>query len=141
MFRKRRIPIIRPRVKLHKSGSITLTGIDYKDLRSIFTAASLYRYDHPVNSEYKDELEWERRIKYVIEQVEKGIGEEINKTFPWHNSKKTIEQRMNEVKEEKAFRLRLEQLFEDLRIQHVQQMQKMVADDWKIVKAIQEKSQ
>lgn len=141
MYRKRRIPIIRPRVKLHKSGSITLTGIDYKDLRSIFTAASLWRHDHPVESTSMDELEWERRIKYVIDIVEKGIGEEINKTFPWHNAKKTVKQRMEEVKEEKAFRIRMDQFFEELRDQHTERMRKMIADDWRIFQAIQEKSQ
>lgn len=86
-----------PRVKIHPNGTVTLSGLHYRDLRSILTAASLHHYDtekkhrekepevlaeaeeneyglgEVVLANYRDDGIWIRRIRAILEMCDKQI--------------------------------------------------------------------
>jgi len=37
----------KPKVRIYANGKCTISGLDYSDMRSLLTKASLYQYDHP----------------------------------------------------------------------------------------------
>lgn len=103
------------RVKLHEDGKVTLSGIDYRDLRSILTAASLHRYDNPFSPDPSDSEEsntynknWlegqHKLIQWMLKLLDNSIRGQ-RKEAP-----KTKAERMREAKE----RVRERKLINDL---------------------------
>lgn len=58
-----KIKFRRPKVRMHKDGSVTLSGLSYRDFTSIITSASLHQYD----SEEKEE----KKLAETEEQAKK----------------------------------------------------------------------
>ena len=87
------------RVKLHKNGNCTVSGLSFERLRSLETAASLYRYDHPYKAKLIDPdtekvlpgiqernnrsgKEWHRIERWVCDSLKAAIDKAIDDTHP-----------------------------------------------------------
>ncbi len=111
------------RIKIAKNGHATLSGVPYDDLRSILTAASLYRYDHPHvpqstdGSDWPDIIErnnasdeaWHKRQRQLLDYLHDVMLGAIQATWP-KPGPRTIEARKAKAKADKERRLRLREL-------------------------------
>ena len=70
---------VNPRVRIHKNGTATLSGIDYGDLRSILTAAHLHRYKNPSLS--SSETAWHERQHAIIQASSVALSEAIADSY------------------------------------------------------------
>lgn len=68
-----------PRVKIHENGSVTLSGLHYRDLRAILTSASLWRHKQRENVE-PGSVGWAKKLSALISLTETRISDEIIKS-------------------------------------------------------------
>lgn len=112
-----------PRITLHRDGGVTLSGLRYDDLRSILTAARLYRYDHEFRPEpeegphseiiarnNRDAATWHRRMEYLIDAASRALSEAIQGSHP--PRPKTVKERIRDALEERNFRKRLQEVID-----------------------------
>jgi hypothetical protein len=103
-----------PRVRMHANETMTVSGIDARDLRDIVTAARLHRYANPVTTEKNDpeSFIWERRIVYILETLDRAILDRYHETYPWHAAPKTKQERLAAVREEIRIRKLIDEITE-----------------------------
>ena len=81
-----------PRIKIHKSGHATLSGLNYDDLRSILTAAALWTYQEDDKAKEKGEHSdecgciecsvWRRSMRHFIDMASASMDAAISATHP-----------------------------------------------------------
>lgn len=96
-----------PRVRMHANETMTLSGVDARDLRDILTSARLYRYQNPVTAEKngQESVVWETRITYILDTLDHLILDRYHETYPWHNEPNTKQQRLEDVQETRRTRV------------------------------------
>ncbi len=112
------------RVKLHKDGQVTISGIPYRDIKSILTSASLHHYDNPYNpmpevgelasiiaENNAENQAWHdnqhKLINYLLKELDDAVRGEYKK------APATKAQRLRKVKEDRDFRRRVNELFDE----------------------------
>lgn len=105
-----------PRVRLHPNGTAVLSGINVEDLRSLLTWARLHNYEHPLDDKAKLDsmnVNWERRLVYILEEADKAILARYHETYPWNSRPKTKAERWKEVRYERDTRVLIDQIIEE----------------------------
>jgi hypothetical protein len=115
-------PTRNPRIKIHTSGIATLSGLNYSDLRSILTAASLWRYqeskrEHSDGDETQtvQRAEYERTHRAIIDMAHASMDAAIRATHAWSREPPTKEQRFATVRESRRVRLAIKDALTALR--------------------------
>lgn len=102
---------LKPRIKIHPNGTCTLSGVNYDDLRSIFTEASLYRYDHPYKEKTFEadielrlpgiqernnlaEIAWFKRNRWIVDACSGAMSDAITATHKWTKPVLTLKERL-----------------------------------------------
>jgi len=110
------------RIKIHKDGTATLSGVPYETLRSILTEASLYRFDQDKAANVRAEegemasvirqnkladRAWRDGMRKSIDALEKAMRAAIDATHP-QRGPHTVKGRMADVLERRRFRQNFE---------------------------------
>ena len=111
-----------PRIKIHPDGRATLAGLDYRDLRSILTAASLWRYREAEEREHNgkkgcnclERLDWSKSMQLLISMASASMDMAIRGAFQPHEGSPSKEQRLATVREARRFRLVMAKIFADM---------------------------
>lgn len=99
-----------PKVKMHSNGHVTISGLNYRDARSLLTSAQLYRDEHPVADERGLEAkEWERRQLWINRALRDGIKEAIENTHPQRPV--AVGDRWKAVQEKRSLREMFKRIF------------------------------
>jgi hypothetical protein len=106
------------RIKIHKDGTATLSGINYDTLRSVITAASLHHYDEEKAAVDKPEVgeladiirrnnlanrAWRSMMRKSLDALDAAMRSAIEATHP-RRKPPTIKQRKAAVMEKRRIR-------------------------------------
>lgn len=105
----------KPNVTIHKNTKATLSGISYRHLREILTAAALHNYDEQSKANHKidcdcENCDWRNHQMRLIRSIEKEIEEEIRRTWQWEDPVVPLKERLIEVQKERRL---IEKILED----------------------------
>jgi hypothetical protein len=113
------------RVKLHENGEVTISGIRWRDAKSILTSASLHHYDNPfkptpeegrlaeaIRENNIDCANWHESQHKLINWLLTQLDKEAQKTYV--KPPKTKEARLKLVKEQKRERLMIEEIVNEM---------------------------
>jgi len=115
---KRRRRTSNPRVRIHKTGTVTLSGFNWDDLRSLLTSASLSHYASieeaekwPEGDRRAEAIAWHKEQHAFIHMAEASLTEAIAATHTRRPPTKA--DRLAAVREEIRFRKLLDRLIEE----------------------------
>jgi uncharacterized membrane-anchored protein YjiN (DUF445 family) len=128
----RRDPHSIPRVTIHKGGRATLSGLDYRDLRDIFTSAALHAYDaiekakankKLKNAERAEEIACFRQELQLLDALDKAVLGAIDhanaRAFPRPWRKPTKAERLAAVTAERKERVLLDDIINSMKTRHI----------------------
>lgn len=110
------------RFRIHeKSRMATVAGVDYQDLRSVFTAASIHYHDDLAKLRNKERLTiddremqtWIESQLQVLKVIEGAISDGISATYP-PRPKPTRAERLHAVQEARKRRVLLDSLTDEI---------------------------
>ncbi|MBU1248745.1 MAG: hypothetical protein KKB70_08605 [Proteobacteria bacterium] len=126
-----------PRVKMHKNGHVTISGLNYDDAKAILTAAVLYRRENPhvpepqdpahpehdwmIVSNNAEDASWHRRQNWIIRALIDGIKARVQESHPVRS--RSVSDRLAEIKDRVGLRNRIHALIEKARAVRVEQDQ------------------
>jgi len=101
---------MRGRIKItrHKRGKATLSGIPFQDLRSLLTAASLWRHEHGEKpDDFADTVAWHRRQRAILDMCEQAVDRAIDEANGRTRMPLTREARLEAVRQSRRIRQQL----------------------------------
>jgi hypothetical protein len=82
--RYRTKPTVRPRVTMHANGQVTVSGLNYQDARSMFTAAWLWNDQEEKEArsenESRENLDYHARERWILDALKVEMDARIQET-------------------------------------------------------------
>lgn len=106
-----------PRIKIHANKQATLSGLNYDDLRSILTAASIRFYESLDKAKKKkdiEDIEWYQHMLKLMDCTRASMDMAIRNTYLERPTTLTKKQRLAKVIEERKERLLVQEILSDI---------------------------